>query len=141
MKYLTHSGTIAATRNVPVLWEVLWELNMGLKIVGVMDYVVMQAIKKLDVIEYGYVSHAKSIKIIKDADMLLLLINNVPDNKGIMTGKLYEYLAAHRPIMAIGPVDGEAAGVLRKTGRGKVIDYEDKKGMTGYLLSLKNWME
>ncbi len=141
MNYLTHSGTITATRNAPVLWEVMQELNIGLKIVGVMDYTVKESLKNINIIDYGYLSHKESIQLIREAEVLLLLINNVPNNKGILTGRLYEYLAARRPIIGIGPVDGEATDTLRETGHGIMIDYDDRDGMIKYLLSLKNWTE
>ena len=57
----------------------------------------------------------------------MLLINNSGNAKGILTGKFYEYLAAKRPILAVGPTDGDAASVLNQTGAGKMVDFEDEK--------------
>ena len=61
--------------------------------------------------------------------MLLLFINNAPNAKGILTGKLYEYLASMRPILAIGPEDGDAARTLNETHAGTTVDFEDKDRM------------
>jgi hypothetical protein len=58
---------------------------------------------------------------------LLLLINNSGNAKGILTGKFYEYLAAQRPILGVGPTDGDAAEVLRDTGGGVMVDFQDEK--------------
>jgi len=57
---------------------------------------------------------------------LLLLINNSGNARGILTGKFYEYLAARRPILAIGPIDGDVAAVLSETGAGTIVDFEDE---------------
>jgi len=56
-----------------------------------------------------------------------LLINNSENAKGILTGKFYEYLAAKRPILGVGPTDGDAAAVLQETGGGVMVDFQDEK--------------
>ena len=70
------------------------------------------------------------MKQLQDASqVLLLLVNNAPNAKGILTGKLYEYLASARPILAIGPEDGDAARLLKGTQAGITIDFNDKEKM------------
>ena len=137
---LTYTGTIKETQNVPILWDVIREANYTMEISGAIDYTVRQLIKGINLIDHGYVSHEKSLQLIKNARILLLLI---PNSKGkeITTGKIYEYLAAYRPIIGIGPTDGDAADILNETGHGKMIDYQDRQGMKEYLYSLENWME
>ena len=56
--------------------------------------------------------------------MLLLAVNNVPSAKGIITGKIFEYIQAKRPILAIGPEDGDLAEIIGKTQSGSIIDNE-----------------
>ncbi len=70
------------------------------------------------------------------AQVLLLLINNTPNSKGILTGKIYEYLYAGRPILAIGPVDGDAAKILEDTGAGRTVEFDDKSEMKAELVRL-----
>jgi len=59
--------------------------------------------------------------------LLLLLINQSPNANGILTGKFYEYLASKRPILAVGPTDGDAAKVLRDTGAGAMVGFSDEE--------------
>ncbi|WP_299012353.1 glycosyltransferase family 4 protein [uncultured Polaribacter sp.] len=84
----------------------------------------------------GYVSHKKAIAFQNKSQVLLLLIPNVPNNKGILTGKLFEYLKAKRPILAIGPENGDLAAVLKDTNAGTVIDFKDHQKMKEEILRL-----
>ncbi|TXD48731.1 glycosyltransferase family 4 protein [Polaribacter sp. IC073] len=75
----------------------------------------------------GYVSHDKAIEYQKKAQVLLLLIPNVENNKGILTGKLFEYLTAKRPILAIGPEIGDLATILEETNAGVVVNFDNEE--------------
>jgi hypothetical protein len=70
------------------------------------------------------------------ASALLLVINNTQNASGILTNKFFEYLSAKRPIIAIGPTDGDAAEILKRTEAGRMIDYKDEKGTEDFILSL-----
>ena len=59
------------------------------------------------------------------ARVLLLSVNNVPSAKGIITGKIFEYLAIGRPVLCIGPVNGDAAVIINKASAGPVVDFDD----------------
>ena len=72
----------------------------------------------------GYVSHQKAIAYQKKAQVLLLLIPDVKNNKGILTGKVFEYLMAKRPILAMGPEEGELSTILKETNAGVVINFD-----------------
>jgi glycosyltransferase involved in cell wall biosynthesis len=76
-----------------------------------------------------HVSHSKAISYMKKASVLLLAIPDTDDNKGILTGKLFEYLASRRPVIGIGPGDGEASEILEYCGAGQFFDYDDKEGI------------
>ena len=84
----------------------------------------------------GYVSHKKAIEYQQKAQVLLLLIPNVKNNKGILTGKLFEYLTSKRPIFAIGPEDGDLASILKETNAGVVVNFNDEVKLTSGILKL-----
>ncbi len=87
-----------------------------------------------------YTSHTKAINEMVNADLLILLINKCPDNKGILTTKIFEYIGSMTYIIGIGPVDGEAAEMLRTYNAGVMVDYNDKKGFTEAVESIfKKW--
>ncbi len=84
----------------------------------------------------GYITHLKAISEMYNADILILLINKCPDNKGILTSKLFEYIGSKTFILGIGPTDGEAAEILHQYKAGKMVDYDDGEGFVQTLSEL-----
>lgn len=78
----------------------------------------------------GYVSHQKAIEYQKKAQVLLLLIPNVEKSEGILTGKLFEYLTAKRPILAMGSETGDLSEILKNTNAGIVIGFDNEEKLT-----------
>jgi hypothetical protein len=68
--------------------------------------------------------HSEIVKWMQTADYLLLLIPKIKDSEGILTGKLFEYLGAKRPIIAIGPRDGDVHTIINETKSGAYFEYE-----------------
>ncbi|TCN73303.1 glycosyltransferase involved in cell wall biosynthesis [Acetobacteroides hydrogenigenes] len=135
---LSHIGTIPPSRNPESLWKAMSLLvkknedfarDFQLKLVGKVDVSVRQMIAKYgldaNVNFIDYLPHAEAVKQQLQSRALLLLVNNTPNAKGILTGKFFEYLATGRPVVAIGPTDGEVAAVLRSTGAGSCSDFGD----------------
>jgi glycosyltransferase involved in cell wall biosynthesis len=148
---LVHIGSVNAARNPKVLWKALSELlpenkelasNVKIKLVGNIEGVVFNDIEKYRLGNYvdrvGYLSHKEAVAFQQKAQILLLLINNTPNANGILTGKLYEYMASGRPTLAIGPDGSDIAKVLNETGAGVIVDFDDVEGMKRMLLSLFN---
>ena len=77
--------------------------------------------------------HNKLINIFQSSQILLLLLNNTPNIEGIITGKIFEYLAANRAILCIGSSTGDAARIINETKSGKAVDFEDKNGILMFL--------
>jgi glycosyltransferase involved in cell wall biosynthesis len=71
-----------------------------------------------------YIPHRQMIREIVNAELLLLVIPRVPENRGILTGKLFEYLATGNFILGIGPEEGDAATILKETGCGTMFPYD-----------------
>lgn len=67
---------------------------------------------------YGFVSFNESIRKQKESTTLLLLGWNDERDKGTYTGKIFEYLGAMRPILAIGVKDGVVDKLLKESGSG-----------------------
>ena len=146
---LAHIGTLVKDRNPEVLWKVLGKLvkqnaefgsKLQIKLVGKVDVFVKEqlALHHLNTyVKYiNYLPHDEVIREQQRSKVLLLLINNTPNAKGILTGKFFEYMASGCPILAIGPVDGELAGIINNTQCGLISDFEDEKKLEEHLLNL-----
>ncbi|MBQ8223216.1 MAG: glycosyltransferase family 4 protein [Bacteroidales bacterium] len=150
---MSHVGIVGAARNAVVFWEALGELIkdnsldgfsklLKIKLIGQVDNSVVESIKKnnlesnVDIIPY--IPHEKVIKEQCSSQVLLLFVNNSPNAKGILTGKIFEYMASGRPILAIGPKDGDTAIILDKTQTGVIVDFYDKEEMKKTIIDLFN---
>lgn len=85
-----------------------------------------------------YVAHHKAIQYQRKAQVLLLLIPNVKKSEGILTGKLFEYLTAKRPILAMGSESGDLADILKSTNSGVVVGYSNEDKLKLEILRLYN---
>lgn len=86
----------------------------------------------------SYVPHQKAIEFQKRAQVLLLLIPNVEKSEGILTGKLFEYLTAKRPILAIGSEKGDLSQILKNTKAGAIFNYNNEIGLEKEIMRLYN---
>jgi len=93
-----------------------------------------------DVVEIiGYVAHRQSVGYVLGADVLLLMIAPGPGSEGVLTGKVFEYLAARRPILAVTPPSA-AADLIRESRSGVVVDPENVAAIGDQLAALfRQW--
>jgi glycosyltransferase involved in cell wall biosynthesis len=84
-----------------------------------------------------YLPHAESLRVQRDSEALLLLIPDAGGRgKGVLSGKVFEYIAAGRPILAVVPPDGAAAELIRETGSGVVVAPDDVAGIRTALVDM-----
>jgi len=146
---LAHIGTLVKDRNPLILWKVLSQLvntnpkfaqELEIKLVGKVDYFVMEQINFYGLKPYltkiDYLPHNLVIEEQKKSHVLLLLVNNTKNAKGILTGKIFEYLAANVPILAIGPTDGDLSIILKNTATGLISDFNDENLLKQHILKL-----
>jgi hypothetical protein len=139
---ITHVGSIPPNRNCPALWQALKSMvdsdqefasKLSIQLLGSVDSSVIADIEsnglKKHFKNFGYVVHDEGIRIMQRSQILLLLVNNSPNATGILTGKVFEYLAAQRPIMAIAPKGGDLDILLSKTASGLVASCENKEAI------------
>ena len=140
-KVITYTGTISEAYPVDCFLEALCGLDEELKsqilirFVGKVPPSVVQKFRntQLEIELVGYVDHPKSIEYLLRSNLLLLIIPDVKNNNGILTGKFFEYLAAQKPILAIGPKEGDLAKIIQDTHCGELFDYQDSEGMRLFL--------
>jgi glycosyltransferase involved in cell wall biosynthesis len=84
-----------------------------------------------------YVPRRESLRLQRESDALLLLIPEAGGRgRGVLSGKVFEYLAAERPVLAVVPEDGAAAQLVREAGAGVVAGPDDVPAIRDALVSL-----
>jgi glycosyltransferase involved in cell wall biosynthesis len=84
-----------------------------------------------------YAPRARALELQRDSEALLLLIPEAGGRgRGVLSGKVFEYLAAERPILAAVPPDGAAADLIREAGAGVVAAPDDPVACRGDLREL-----
>lgn len=83
-----------------------------------------------------YVIHSEAIKYMMGSSLLVLIIPLHQSNKSIITGKIFEYLASGKPILCIGPVEGDAAEIIDSCMAGKTFTYYDSTGITEFVTNM-----
>jgi glycosyltransferase involved in cell wall biosynthesis len=141
---ITHTGSFFGQRNPRAFLTALAESGLEdvvARFVGdfrVADLEWVQELGLGDRLELlDYLPHRRALALQRDSEANLLLL---PDAAGrgrvVPSGKIFEYLAAERPILAAVPPDGAAADLVRETGAGVVVAPDDVNGIREALLGL-----
>jgi glycosyltransferase involved in cell wall biosynthesis len=140
---ITYTGTLASNYNINALLEAAKEIkkkvemDFRLRFIGEVCPEYQATLKSSvmsDITELiPRVGHETVIRYLLSSHLLLLVIPKAPNNEAILTGKIFEYMAARKPIIGIGPVQGDAAAILKDTHAGTMFDYSDVEGIIGFL--------
>ncbi|CAM4342124.1 glycosyltransferase family 4 protein [Zobellia roscoffensis] len=134
---ISHIGSLLTGRNPKNLWQVLSRLaaedavfrgDLQLEFMGVVSQDVMDSMYRFELGPYikmlGYGSHAEAQHKQQRSQLLLMVEIDSEETKGIIPGKLFEYMIAKRPILAIGPEGWEAGSIIKDMNAGEVFNYE-----------------
>ena len=140
---ISYIGTMTKSQNPLMFFESIYELNLKEKkyqidLIGNIHPDIKYYIeaKKYDnfIKIKPYIPHKDAIKKMCESDFLLLVIPNTEKNKGIVTGKLFEYIRSMRKIIMIGPPKSDAAKIIAQTNSGRCFDYSEKNKINQFLL-------
>ena len=125
---LAHAGSLYGSRKADIFLIAFKELNfkdVDLKFIGLK--------KRL--------SHKESLEELAKANVLLLILSPM-DNSSVMTGKIFEYLALRRPILALAPEKSGATKLIKKLKVGEVVNPENKLEIKKTLLKMyQKWLK
>jgi glycosyltransferase involved in cell wall biosynthesis len=145
---ITYTGSMYGNRNPESLVAALEELiqtkpgleqKLLIRLVGrvggpIIDRITSSPVSNLFEL-VPYVTHAQSLEYLLSTDFAMLIIDDAPANKGILTGKLFEYIGAGKPILALAP-DGEAADLIQSEGLGVVCHPNDINAIKTHILEI-----
>ena len=145
---LSFIGSFLSGRNPISLWKSLSYLvqnqegfkdALEIKLIGVVSEEVVNSIAEYNLSDYlvllPYVSHKEAIEFQRITQILLLIEIDRHETRGIIPGKLFEYMAAKRPILAIGPEDWEAGQMVRELQCGHYFRHGDEVQMRSQILT------
>lgn len=143
---IVHTGLFASDGNPLNLWDVLsakceedeaFGKALRIRLAGKVDAEIVEAIHsrglgdKLELL--GYLPHDTTVCEQRSADMLILPLRREPEYAKVLPGKIFEYLAARRPVLGIGQEEGVAAAVLADSGAGEMFDWDKSDALRQFV--------
>ena len=144
IKYISYVGNLGLQYPIEEFLKTFSELvkvdeQWRIRFVGNVSDVLTTEIQKLGLekwVEFTpYVEHKKAVEYMNNSDLLLLIIPNTENNKGILTGKLFEYIATGNPIIYIGPEDGDALEILKRNTVNIALNSKEKEAVIDFILN------
>ena len=145
---LVHTGLFASDGNPLNLWDALaWKCRedsafrsrLQIRLAGKTDPEIISAIRERglgdNLVNLGYLPHEQTVAEQRSADILLLPLRQEPEYAKVLPGKIFEYIAARRPVLGIGQSDGAAAAVLRDAGAGEMFGWDEKEALMEFILA------
>ena len=139
---ITHAGLLGYDRLPQQLFAVLQKLlqedaaladKLLLQLVGAVDEEVVRCAQSYGLGPYltcpGVVSRQETLQLLIDSSVVLVLLNHAKNAKGRVPGKLFEGLASGNAILCLGPLDSDAATIVRRAGAGECIEYTEADRM------------
>lgn len=146
---ISHFGAFNRDRNPSSLWKALGELKqenpdlsgvLKIHLIGQTDETIITEIEEEGLLENlvvnSHMQHLEGLQLLAKSQILLLPLNDAPNVRGILPGKMYEYMALRRPILAIGPPDGDFARIIDETRTGFVHAFTDQQGIKDTIVKL-----
>ncbi len=144
---LSHIGSLLSGRNPENLWKALSELiaekedfaaDFQLKLIGAVGEPVLESINSSGLEDHlslkNYVSHKEALQLQRSSQLLLLIEIDSEETKGIIPGKLFEYMVSERPILAVGPQGADIQRIIKQTNTGDFFLYSQKEEIKDFLL-------
>lgn len=148
---IVHTGLFASDGNPLLLWDVLVEMcsadasfreALQIRLAGKVDEEILQALRERglegNLVCLGYLEHEQTVLEQQNASVLILPLRQEPEYAKVLPGKIFEYLAARRPVLGIGQEDGAAAAVLADAQAGAMFGWDRKDELKGFISEVRS---
>ena len=145
---LLHTGLFASDGNPLSLWDAIarkcasdsnFKAQLKIRLAGKTDPEILDALAtrglSANVENLGYQPHWKTVELQRSANVLLLPLRQEPEYAKALPGKIFEYLAARRPVLGLGQENGAAAAILKSTGAGVMYDWDRPEPVRNFIES------
>lgn len=146
---ISHAGLLGYDRHPEKLLKTLRKMveddpgfgkHLKIKLAGSVDYSVKEDIKNNGLLSHteflGQIMRKDVLRLNAESHILLLPLNKAQNAKGRIPGKLFEYLRAKVPILALGPLGSDVEKILKETRHGSSFQYDDQTGPESYIKEL-----
>ena len=90
----------------------------------------------------GYISHNEALEEMNKSNILLITNFNKETSKGIIPGKLFEYLATKKQIISFGPKEGDVSKIIEETQTGVHFTYGEMEEVKIFIWEqYQNWRQ
>ena len=143
---VSHIGMLSKDRNPQMLWKVLEELCLDeefyhafeLRLTGILSEDVLSSIRAFPnlsskLVTKNSVGHKKVFVQYQESNLLILAQTNSTKSVSQLPGKLFEYLGAQRPVLALGRKGSDVSQILEQTSSGRLFSYTDYSDLKSFL--------
>lgn len=74
---------------------------------------------------FKFLPHNEITSCLYKSDLLLLVESKAHAQAGVLAAKIFEYLYAKKPILALVPPNSEISYIIKKVNAGEIVDYYD----------------
>ncbi len=135
---ILHTGNLLASQNPLPLWQSLRQMVLRkpefkqcirVRFIGRVDESALMSARNFGLMELvetqDFVPHDEAVARMKGAAVLLAVVPQIANNEGIITAKVPEYIGSGRPILLVGPPDGDAGQIVSRFANSVACDYAD----------------
>jgi len=135
---LSHYGSLGPDRNAKILWKALsilakdspeFAIDLEIELAGFIGHSIIDEIKSLglnnNLVLLNHLSRKETLERMHRSQVLLLILNDMPNVNGRLPGKLFEYLASRRPTLVIGPEESDASKIVQGVNAGFTCNFTD----------------
>ncbi len=146
---ITHTGNLLEHQNPEVLWKSVSRLlqeipdfkdHLLIRFIGRIHPSILQSALHFGLTSYlesgPFLPHKVIVREMVASSILMVVIPDTENNRGIVTAKLFEYIGSGNPILLIAPPNGDAAKIISEMTNSTVCNYDNTECCTEFIQNM-----